>query len=129
MINCMKTILFRSVLLLIVSLMSSVAAAQQGQGRNAVDPDRYAAGIVTKLSETMELTAGQKDSLIVVFKGFMESQREAMANRDRDKMVFLREQRDKEAEGIIKDKGKIQAYRKFIHEQTPMGRGPRGNGQ
>ncbi len=78
----------------------------------------------------MELSEGQKDSLTVVFKGFMESQREAMANRDREKMMSLREKRDKDAEKIIKDKDKIKAYRKFQEEQAPMGRGQgRGNGK
>jgi hypothetical protein len=43
--------------------------------------------------------------------------------------MSLREQRDKDAEKIIKEKSKIKAYRKFLEEQTPMGRGQgRGNG-
>ena len=106
----------------------SLLAAQPGQQRPQVNPDDYAKNMVAQLSEKMELRDGQKDSLTVVFKGFMESQREAMANRDRDKLMSLREKRDKDAEKIIKDKDKIKAYRKFLEEQAPMGRGQRGNG-
>lgn len=105
-----------------------LAAAQPGQQRPQINPEDYAKNMVTQLSEKMELSDGQKDSLTVVFKGFMESQREAMANRDREKLMSLREKRDEDAEKIIKDKDKIKAYRKFLEEQAPMGRGRRGNG-
>lgn len=105
-----------------------LAAAQPGQQRPQINPEDYAKNMVTQLSEKMELSDGQKDSLTVVFKGFMESQREAMANRDREKLMSLREKRDKDAEKIIKDKDKIKAYRQFLEEQAPMGRGRRGNG-
>jgi hypothetical protein len=104
------------------------AVAQPGQQRQQINPEEYAKNMVAQLSEKMELRDGQKDSLTVVFKGFMESQREAMANRDRDKIMSLRDKRDKDAEKIITDKDKIKAYRKFIQEQAPMGRGQRGNG-
>lgn len=104
------------------------AVAQPGQQRPQINPEEYAKNMVAQLSEKMELRDGQKDSLTVVFKGFMESQREAMANRDRDKIMSLRDKRDKDAEKIITDKDKIKAYRKFIQEQAPMGRGQRGNG-
>jgi hypothetical protein len=117
--------------LLVVAAIIAVPtllSAQPGQQRPQINPDEYAKNMVTQLSERMELRDGQKDSLTVVFKGFMESQREAMANRDRDKMMSLREKRDKDAEAIIKDDEKIKAYKKFLQEQAPMGRGQRGNG-
>ncbi len=123
----MKTY-FRNLLIAVFIALPTILIAQPGQQRPQLDPDEYAKNMITQLSEKVELSDGQKDSLTVVFKGFMESQREAMANRDRDKLMSLREKRDKDAEKIIKDKAKIKTYRKFIEEQTPMGRGPRGNG-
>jgi hypothetical protein len=124
----MKSFILNLLLITVYIAMPTILAAQPGQQRPQVSPDEYAANMIAQLSEKVELSDGQKDSLTVVFKGFMESQREAMANRDRDKLMSLREKRDKDAEKIIKDKNKVKAYRKFIEEQTPMGRGPRGNG-
>jgi len=116
-------------ILAVILAIPAIIAAQPGQQRPQINPDEYAKNMVTQLSERVELSDGQKDSLTVVFKGFMESQREAMVNRDRDKVMSLREKRDKDAEKIIKDKAKIKAYRKFLEEQAPMGRGQgRGNG-
>ncbi len=124
----MKSYILNLLLITVCIAMPTILAAQPGQQRPQVTPDEYAANMIAQLSEKVELSDGQKDSLTVVFKGFMNSQREAMATRDRDKLMSLREKRDKDAEKIIKDKNKIKAYRKFIEEQNPMGRGPRGNG-
>jgi hypothetical protein len=124
----MKSYIRNLLLFIVLFALPVVLVAQPGQQRQQVNPDDYAKNMVAQISEKVELSDGQKDSLTVVFKGFMESQREAMANRDRDKLMSLREKRDKDAEKIIKDKKKIKAYRKFIEEQAPMGRGPRGNG-
>jgi hypothetical protein len=124
----MKSYIRSLLLIAMMFIIPSVLVAQPGQQRPQLDPDEYAKSMVAQLSGKMELSDGQKDSLTVVFKGFMESQREAMINRDRDKVMSLREKRDKEAEKIIKDKKKIKAYRKFLEEQAPVGRGPRGNG-
>lgn len=105
-----------------------VALAQQGQQRNFPKPDVYAENMVGQLSAKMELSDKQKELLTAVFNSFMTSQQEAMMNRDREKMMALREERDKDAEKIIEDKNKIKTYRKFIEDQQPrMGRGQRGN--
>lgn len=124
----MKSTLRLTLLAAMFVALPVFAVAQPGQQRPQINPEEYAKNMVAQLSEKMELRDGQKDSLTVVFKGFMESQREAMANRDRDKIMSLRDKRDKDAEKIITDKDKIKAYRKFIQEQAPMGRGQRGNG-
>jgi len=125
----MKSYIRNLLIVSFVFIVPTILVAQSGQQRPQLDPNEYAKNMVTQLSEKVELSDGQKDSLTVVFKGFMESQREAMMNRDRDKVMSLREQRDKDAEKIIKEKSKIKAYRKFLEEQTPMGRGQgRGNG-
>jgi len=119
------------ILLFVVTLflLPIVSLAQQGQQRMVPEPAVYAQTMVDQISGKMELSDVQKGLLIEVFSSFMTSQREAMMNRDREKMMSLREKRDKEAEKIIQDKNKIKAYRKFIEEQQPMmGRGQRGNG-
>jgi hypothetical protein len=118
-----RTLLFTATLMILPIL----AIAQPGQ-RQQVDPDEYAKNMITQLSEKVELSDGQKDSLTVVFKSFMETQRAAMANRDREKMMAATEKRDKEAEAIIRDKDKIKAYKKFLEERAPRPRGQRGNG-
>jgi hypothetical protein len=106
-----------------------LALAQQGQQRQLPDPSVYAQTMVEQLSGKMELSGEQKELLTGVFSSFMTSQREAMMKRDREKMLNLRDKRDKEVEKIIQDKDKIKAYRKFMEEQQPMmGRGQRGNG-
>lgn len=119
----------RSFLIIIVMVaIPALLSAQPGQQRPQVSPDDYAKNMITQLSERMELGDGQKDSLTVVFKGFMESQQKAMANRDRDTMMSLREKRDKDVEKILDDKDKIKVYRKFLKDQATRGRGQRGNG-
>lgn len=114
---------------MVVLILPTILVGQVGQQRPQLDPNEYAKNMVTQLSAKIELTVGQKDSLTVVFKSFMESQREAMLNRDRDKMMSLRDNRDEDAEKIIKEKSKIKAYRRFLEEQTLISRGQgRGNG-
>jgi len=121
--STLRTLLITATILILPML----AFAQPGQ-RQQVNPDEYAKNMITQLSEKVELNDGQKDSLTVVFKSFMETQRAAMANRDREKMMAATEQRDKAAEAIIRDKDKIKAYKKFLEAQAPGPRGPRGNG-
>lgn len=125
----MKSYVRNLLIVIVVLVLPTILVGQVGQQRPQLDPNEYAKSMVTQLSAKIELTVGQKDSLTVVFKSFMESQREAMLNRDRDKMMSLRDNRDKDAKKIIKEKSKIKAYRRFLEEQTPMGRGQgRGNG-
>lgn len=114
---------------IILLVLPVLALAQQGQQRQFPDPAVYAQTMVEQLSGKMELSSEQKELLTGVFSSFMTSQREAMMKRDREKMLNLRDKRDKEVEKIIQDKDKIKAYRKFMEEQQPMmGRGQRGNG-
>ncbi len=114
---------------IILLVLPVLALAQQGQQRQLPDPAVYAQTMVEQLSGKMELSGEQKELLTGVFSSFMTSQREAMMKRDREKMLNLRDNRDKEVEKIIQDKDKIKAYRKFMEEQQPMmGRGQRGNG-
>jgi len=119
---------YRSLLFTIVLLVMPILAFAQPGQRPQLNPDEYAKNMITQLSEKVELSDGQKDSLTVVFKSFMETQQAAMANRDRDKMMDARESRDKSAEAIIRDKDKIKAYKKFLEEQATRSRGQRGNG-
>lgn len=113
-------------------LFPLVILAQPGQRPNMATPEEYAKNMVTALSEKIELSDVQKDSLTVTFKSFRETVATAMQDRQtaRDKMASATEKRDKAVEAILSDKDKFKAYKKFLEEQRPMGRqgGQRGNG-
>jgi hypothetical protein len=125
----MKLLVRINLFVILLLFLPFVALAQQGQQRNFPKPDVYAENMVGQLSSKMELSDQQKELLTEVFNSFMSSQQDAMMNRDREKMMALREKRDKDAEKIIEDKNKIKTYRKFIEDQqSQVGRGQRGNG-
>ncbi len=116
-----------------ILLFPLVLLAQPGGQRpNMPSPEEYAQNMVTSLSEKIELTDVQKDSLTTTFKSFRETLASAMQNRDtaRQKMEEATKKRDKAVEAILGDKAKYKTYQKFIEQQQPMGRpgGARGNG-
>jgi len=107
------------------------AHAQQsaggGQRPPLPSPSEYADRMVSLLSDKMELSDQQMDSITVLFVHFMEGQLKAMQSRDRETMMRLRDERDKAIHSILRDKNKIQSYNTVIQELFPMRRGPGGN--
>ena len=98
-----------------------------GQRPPLPSPSEYANRMVNLLSDKMELSDQQMDSISVLFVRFMEAQMMAMQTRDRETMMRLRDERDKAIHSILRDKNKIQFYNTIIQEQSPMRRGSGAN--
>jgi len=124
--------MLRLMLLGLTLLLSPlIVYAQQstgsGQRPPLPSPSEYANRMVNLLSDKMELSDQQMDSISVLFVRFMEAQLMAMQTRDRETMMRLRDERDKAIHSILRDKNKIQFYNTIIQEQSPMRRGSGAN--
>jgi hypothetical protein len=120
--------MLRTFLVLFMLLPNSPLFAQQAtseaQRPPLPSPSQYADRMVNLLSNKMELSDQQLDSIGVIFVRFMDAQLIAMQQRDRETMMRLRDERDKAIHSILRDKNKIQSYTTVMLEQSPMRRGP-----
>jgi hypothetical protein len=128
--SCLQrtSFMLRTFLVLFMLLPNSPLFAQQAtseaQRPPLPSPSQYADRMVNLLSNKMELSDQQLDSIGVIFVRFMDAQLIAMQQRDRETMMRLRDERDKAIHSILRDKNKIQSYTTVMLEQSPMRRGP-----
>jgi hypothetical protein len=86
---------------------------QQGNGKQQ-SPDDRAKAFVSKLSEKMDVTSQQKDSLQFIFKKFFTDLQTYKTQDNPDIFDELKSKRDNSVKQVLADSSKYAAYQNYM---------------